>query len=270
MQVDGFVPCRNKPKLGFFFPTHPTCHPSSFGCRPNILMIPHYCRRVAHKVRSEGTSLTSGRRVARAGCLWVREVLERSGGRLGGMASRNWAWVVLKREGVEGDEVATQVFCPGGRSFNVDALKDAAKAKFGQGLAHVDASQLSVSLSADRDGAASVARQSTLVETLGRGSTEEQPLFIHAPAAPPQVQDAEPIDWDDLCLASIAWLQSTLFSRTFKNHPSYMTHSSSSSLDTHAAPNSRYSSSFNGFDTISASCPREGEGLRQRRSQHLW
>mmetsp|Transcript_25801 Transcript_25801/g.59794 ORF Transcript_25801/g.59794 Transcript_25801/m.59794 type:complete len:152 (+) Transcript_25801:316-771(+) len=102
------------------------------------------------------------------------------------MASRNWAWVVLKREGVEGDEVATQVFCPGGRSFNVDALKDAAKAKFGQGLAHVDASQLSVSLSADRDGAASVARQSTLVETLGRGSTEEQPLFIHAPAAPPQ------------------------------------------------------------------------------------
>jgi len=154
--------------------------------------------------------------VAKAGCLWVREVLERSGGRLGGMASRNWAWVVLKREGVEGDEVATQVFCPGGRSFNVDALKDAAKAKFGQGLAHVDASQLSVSLSADRDGAASVARQSTLVETLGRGSTEEQPLFIHAPAAPPQVQDAEPIDWDDLCLASIAWLQSTLFFTHFQ------------------------------------------------------
>jgi len=182
------------------------------------------------------------------------------------MGERNWAWVVLVRQGMEEAEVATQVYCPEGRSFNVDTLKKAAKAEFVQLLAHVDASQLSVSTIRGGD---KFDEDALIVDQQPHGATRLQPLYIHAPA-PPQVQDAEPIEWDDFCLASIAWLRSTLFSRTSRNGPSYMTHSSSSSLDTHAAPNGRYSSSFNGFDTISASCPREGEGLRQRRSQHLW
>jgi len=99
------------------------------------------------------------------------------------MASRNWAWVVLKREGVEEDEVATQVFCPEGRSFNVDALKDAAKAKFGQGLAHVDASQLSVSATRGGD----TADPRTLVSTIAPNA--DSTLYIHAPA-PPQAPAA--------------------------------------------------------------------------------
>jgi len=213
-------------------------------------------------------------------------------------------WVKLVQPGVQ-DSRATRIRYAMGGSFIVDDLCKAAKMEFGPLLAHVAALQLSVSRSATRDNTpASALHAWEVVLELDVGQTGQRPLYIHAPAPPqvevpeaptgtkdladalkrleahltameaphpPQVQDAEPIYWDDFFLASFAWLQSTFLSSTFGNRPSYMTRSSSSTLDTHAAPNGRCSPSFKGFnDTFSPSCPREGEGLRQRKSQHLW
>jgi len=94
------------------------------------------------------------------------------------MAERDWVWVVLKREGVDENEVPTQVYCPDGRSFNIDALKDAARAKFVQLPANVAAPQLWVS--ATRDGSAEDPR--TLVSTIAPNA--DSTLYIHAPAPP--------------------------------------------------------------------------------------
>uniref|UniRef100_A0A6U4MGK8 Uncharacterized protein n=2 Tax=Hemiselmis andersenii TaxID=464988 RepID=A0A6U4MGK8_HEMAN len=100
------------------------------------------------------------------------------------MAERDLVWVVLKREGVDENEVPTQVYCPVGRFFNIDTLKKAAKAEFGQLLAHVAAAQLSVSRSATRDDPAEDPR--TLVSAIA--PNPDVTLYIHAPAAPPQEQ----------------------------------------------------------------------------------
>jgi len=110
------------------------------------------------------------------------------------MAERDWAWVVLVREGVDENEVPTQVYCPNGRSFNIDALKDAARAKFVQLPANVAAPQLWVS--ATRDGSAEDPR--TLVSTIAPNA--DSTLYIHAPA-PPQAP-AAPMSNPDL-----AWLR---------------------------------------------------------------
>jgi len=95
------------------------------------------------------------------------------------MAERDWVWVVLKREGVDENEVPTQVYCPVGRLFNIDTLKKAAKAEFGPLLAHVAASQLSVS--ATRDGLAEDPR--ALISAIAPDA--DSTLYIHAPAPPP-------------------------------------------------------------------------------------
>jgi len=84
-------------------------------------------------------------------------------------------WVVLvHHNGVE--EPATRLYCPAESSaFEVDALKDAAKAKFVQLLAHVDASQLSVSATRGGD----TADPRTLVSTIAPNA--DSTLYIHAP-----------------------------------------------------------------------------------------
>jgi len=103
------------------------------------------------------------------------------------MSSDGVVWVKLVQLGVQ-DSRATQIRYQNGGSFNVDDLCKAAKMEFGPLLAHVAASQLSVS--ATRDGPRE-ARPSTLVQSLG-GSSDEQPLYIHAPAAPPQGASPRP------------------------------------------------------------------------------
>jgi len=96
----------------------------------------------------------------------------------------------------------TRLHFPLGMPHDVDALKDAAKAKFVQRLMHVDAADLAVS--ATRDGPR-IERQSTLVVELGAGTSEEEPLYIHAPA-PPQAQGDI---MDDFLLLCFYWLRST-------------------------------------------------------------
>jgi len=70
-----------------------------------------------------------------------------------------------------------------GLPHDVDALKDAAKAKFVQLPANVAASQLSVSVTRGWD----KLNEDALVDSLPQGATRQQPLYIHAPA-PPQEQ----------------------------------------------------------------------------------
>jgi len=90
-------------------------------------------------------------------------------------------WAALVQGEGDGADVGapTMLFCPPHYPhFNVDALKYAAKAQFVQLPANVAAAQLSVS--ATREGPR-VERPSALVQSLG-GSSDEQPLYIHAPA----------------------------------------------------------------------------------------
>jgi len=94
------------------------------------------------------------------------------------MTDREWAWVVMLQPGL--GEFVEQLYCPERRTFNVVALRDAAKAKFVHLLAHVDASQLSVS--ATRDG--EMLEEDAIVNELADGTSRQHPLFIHAPAQP--------------------------------------------------------------------------------------
>uniref|UniRef100_A0A7S0YVE4 Uncharacterized protein n=1 Tax=Hemiselmis tepida TaxID=464990 RepID=A0A7S0YVE4_9CRYP len=86
-------------------------------------------------------------------------------------------WVKLVQPGVQ-DSRATRIRYATGGSFIVDDLCKAAKMEFENRLAHLDASQLSVS--ATRDGPAEDPR--TLVSTIAPNA--DVTLYIHAPAPP--------------------------------------------------------------------------------------
>jgi len=92
-------------------------------------------------------------------------------------AQRPSVWAVLvDHNGVEGS--ATRLYCPlESPAFEVDALKKVAKTEFGPLLAHVAASQLSVSATRNGDKFDEDAR----VDELSQGATRQQPLYIHAP-----------------------------------------------------------------------------------------
>uniref|UniRef100_A0A7S0YVX9 Uncharacterized protein n=1 Tax=Hemiselmis tepida TaxID=464990 RepID=A0A7S0YVX9_9CRYP len=94
-------------------------------------------------------------------------------------------WVKLVQPGVQ-DSRATRIRYATGGSFIVDDLCKAAKMEFENRLAHLDASQLSVS--ATRDGPAEDPR--TLVSTIAPNA--DVTLYIHAPAPPREEEEENP------------------------------------------------------------------------------
>jgi len=98
------------------------------------------------------------------------------------MADEHCAWVVIEREGVKEDDVATRVYCPEGRPCDVDTLKKAAKMEFVHGLAHVDAMDLSVSMTRDGEKLEEDAGVPYKHHGVTYGGSRQQPLYIHAPA----------------------------------------------------------------------------------------
>mmetsp|Transcript_36188 Transcript_36188/g.91025 ORF Transcript_36188/g.91025 Transcript_36188/m.91025 type:complete len:236 (+) Transcript_36188:351-1058(+) len=97
------------------------------------------------------------------------------------MEGADYVWVELLQPGVA-ETVVDRLYFAEGRFRDVATLRDAAKEKFGPLLAHVAAAQLSVS--ATRDG--EKLDEDALVVNLQHGGSRAQPLYIHAPAAPPQ------------------------------------------------------------------------------------
>jgi len=94
-------------------------------------------------------------------------------------------WVVLVQEGME-DSRATKIHFDAGGQIDVDDLCKEAKNEFTHRLAHVDASDLTVSVSREDD---TKLEEDTGVpfqhEGVNHGALRQQPLYIHAPAQPP-------------------------------------------------------------------------------------
>mmetsp|Transcript_42059 Transcript_42059/g.82278 ORF Transcript_42059/g.82278 Transcript_42059/m.82278 type:complete len:288 (-) Transcript_42059:475-1338(-) len=93
-------------------------------------------------------------------------------------------WVVLVQEGME-DSRATKIRFEAGDRTDVDDLCKEAKNEFTHRLAHVDASDLTVSMTREDDTKleedAGVPFQH---EGVNHGASRQQPLYIHAPAPP--------------------------------------------------------------------------------------